>query len=189
VASESDPTLFDARPPAIDVRDAAFDTVASLEFTGTEYRLLYVVADASGVKQTRVVKKDEVRYAAAWPDDDLPRETRRDAFFRTGVFETAISSLAGTTVEVTATDRHGNLGKTTGLERGNFFGRVADRVADEDTIYAAEVAETTGLVSGFAASLGAVTDVSSLCQRHAFPGQLYPAARSHCRHRCRGPSS
>jgi hypothetical protein len=146
LAQGSDPTLFDARPPEVEVRLA--------NFAGNEYRLVYVVEDPSGVKQTQLVKEGEKQYFASWRDGDLPRSTERDAYFETSTVESSISALTGTTVEVRATDGHDNQARTTGLERGNFFGRVADRVADEDTIYASEVAEQTGLVSGFAASLG-----------------------------------
>lgn len=154
VEQGSDPTLHDARPPEISVRYANFATNANPPHTA--YRVIYVVEDPSGVKRTRAIKEGEVEDSAGWLPGDLPRQTRRDASFRTGLLESSIDSLTGTTVEVTASDAHNNTGRVTALERANFYGRAAKELGS--SFESPGMARNLGRLSGFAASLGATAD-------------------------------
>ncbi|WP_224271062.1 hypothetical protein [Haloprofundus salinisoli] len=146
---EGDPTLHDFRPPEVSVRYASFRKPAFS--SKTHYRIIYTVEDASGVKRTAVVKGDTERYHQSF--SDYPPSTTEDAQFTTKFFETSLDSLTGTTVFITAEDRHDNEIREIGYQRANFYGSVAGEL-DEDSIFTPVVAGQIGQLSGFAASLG-----------------------------------
>nr|WP_276282733.1 hypothetical protein [Halorussus sp. DT72] len=142
-----DPTLYDYRPP--DIRLARYGYLANYSEMEIEYILEYLLFDPSGVEHTAVEKNGKTRYRAS-PNAVF---SRHDGSFSVSGVSAVADELAGATVEVTATDSHGNRKKTVGIRKANAVGRLAGKL-DADTMYATGAAEKLGALSGFSAGMG-----------------------------------
>ncbi|MFC7079168.1 hypothetical protein [Halorussus caseinilyticus] len=142
-----DPTLHDYRPP--DIRLARYGYLANYSEMEIEYILEYLLFDPSGVEHTAVEKNGKTRYQSS-PNAVF---SRHDGSFSVSGVSAVSDELAGATVEVTATDSHGNRKKTVGIRKANAVGRLAGKL-DADTMYATGAAEKLGALSGFSAGMG-----------------------------------
>lgn len=185
--SAGDPTLYDVRPPEIDVQNSGYHIPEmSLD---TTYWVSLRIHDPAGVDRAALVKAGNEETTAnydggetvydslefterlAESDTDVDTSSYKSTFLSFGgkVVETAGSvgesvgdTTAGTTIYVETRDRNGNEDDAVGVGRANFYGEAAGSLytgTPADYIVASEFAT----VSGFSASLGvAFQDISQL---------------------------
>lgn len=144
-----DPTLFDAQPPRIEVWNTNIGK-APQSWQAT-YSMSIRAADPSGVERVAAVKRDEVQFEAH------PTDSRDISYsnvqFKAGLSDGVLDELLGGSVQIEATDRHGNEQSITTLERANFYGHTASIL--EASGYAThETARSLGMLSGLTVGAG-----------------------------------
>ena len=143
----ADPTLHDYEGPEISIFAASYWTTAWPP--ETHYRVGYGATDPSGVMRVRIQKEGETRIDSRF--GDAPTSVGANQYFTTGVVESSVTALSGTSVEVKATDRHRNHRAMTALERSNFYGSLAKEIGPKSSV---KTAGDLGLLSGFTVGAG-----------------------------------
>lgn len=184
VDDRNDPTLYDARPPQIEVQKTWFDIQeirpGEVGDTGdVTYTINLRIQDEVGVERAELVEGGEVQTAQSLDGTDIhpmleytdpgvsvdgvDTDSAKSAVFSsfgstadaTGdVLGTVGDSMVGTTVYVNATDANGNSRRRVGIQRASAYGEMAE--------VAAESVETdTPADSVLAYNFGQTTGVSA----------------------------
>lgn len=190
VRTRNDPSLYDVRPPTIEVQYAFYRIPeTSLD---TTYEVNVIASDDAGVQRLALLKGGDVRTSKTFDPTDRDNETVIETLSFTdravetrdvdtssvkstftsviGAASDAASSAAGTvadttlgtTVYVRATDANENSRRRVGVQRANFYGEVSGDLFTGDSIIDRQAAETFGTVSGVSASFGVLfRDIST----------------------------
>ncbi|MFC7079222.1 thrombospondin type 3 repeat-containing protein [Halorussus caseinilyticus] len=145
----SDPTLADYEGPTIDVFRAEFGKDA---FSGdTSYAVGYRVDDPSGVASSRLTKNGEVQTRTTWGGDRHGSQSRA---FETGLPETILDGLTGTSVVVHARDTHDNRRQQVAMERANVYGATVKELTTQSDLGPERASMFAGMLSGFTVGAG-----------------------------------
>ncbi|MFC7079412.1 hypothetical protein [Halorussus caseinilyticus] len=145
----SDPTLADYEGPTIDVFRAEFGKDA---FSGdTSYAVGYRVDDPSGVASSRLTKNGEIQTRTTWGGDRHGSQSRA---FETGLPETILDGLTGTSVVVHARDTHDNRRQQVAMERANVYGATVKELTTQSDLGPERASMFAGMLSGFTVGAG-----------------------------------
>lgn len=111
----------------------------------TTYSIGYSVSDSSGLQSSKITKNDEIQTQKRWDGTSHGSVSRE---FETGLKETILDGLTGTTVVVRASDRHDNTREQVAMKRSNVYGAMAEEIAAETGASDTEAARFAGAASG-----------------------------------------
>ncbi|WP_135855323.1 hypothetical protein [Halorussus salinus] len=143
----ADPTLYDYRGP--DIRLAKYGYIENYSALERTYLVDYFVADPSGVEQT-TLRKDGNTFYRESPERVF---SHHNGSMTVEISQIGDTGLSGSTVEVTATDSHGNRESLTAIRRANDCGQLAKRMSATGRQNGG-FAGYLGACSGFQANIG-----------------------------------